>query len=76
MRDFVLKIRRYDGSESVIDDFNTIEEAQAEADRLNGDYQSKLFHVEAWDRDRAQREWDVILGLVNTYREERRRARA
>lgn len=52
MKDFLLKIRRYDGSESVLDDFDTFEDAQTAADEMNAQEQSHNYYVERFERSK------------------------
>jgi hypothetical protein len=49
---WVLKFRSYRGGDSVIWDYDTEDEAKAEADRRNEAYQSDTFYVERWDPEK------------------------
>jgi hypothetical protein len=52
MKAWVLKLRRYTGSESIVRDYDTEEEAQAEADKRNAEYQSDTHYAEPWDPEK------------------------
>ena len=55
MKDWLLKIYRYDGSDSVLDDFDTKEEAQKAADEMNRHEQTDTYRVERFQR--SQMDW-------------------
>lgn len=49
MTSWVLKRRRYDGSETVITRYSIHSDAQNDADMLNAGYQSAQYYVEPFD---------------------------
>ena len=49
MKAWLVKIRRYDGSESVIISHNLKELAECDRDRWNANYQSDQFYIEEYD---------------------------
>lgn len=55
--DWLLKIKRYDGSDSIIWHYESQDDAQAEADRLNAEIQSDIHYVEAFDIERLKQAW-------------------
>lgn len=50
---WLVKFRRYDGSESVHSLYLTHEDARAEAKRLNAEYQASSFYVERYNPRKA-----------------------
>lgn len=55
--DWLLKVRRYDGSDSILRHYTTEDEARIEAERLNGEIQSDIYYVEEFDPRRLARTW-------------------
>ncbi|QFG12073.1 Hypothetical Protein OBI_RACECAR_228 [Arthrobacter phage Racecar] len=51
---WLVKIRRYDGSESVVVSNVTEEDARLAADTYNEDIQSDLYYAEKWDRKKLE----------------------
>lgn len=49
MKPWLVKIKRYDGSESIVDTVDTEDEAMEIACARNEYYQAELFYVEAYD---------------------------
>lgn len=52
MKPWLVKIRRYDGSESVVTSLDTEGEALEVARAKNEDYQSALYYVEAYEEEK------------------------
>lgn len=46
MKEFILKYWHYDGGTSVVEDFDSLDDAIAERDRLNRDSQSENYYVQ------------------------------
>ena len=46
--EWVVKIKRYDGSTSILRRFSVEEAARKEASRLNAEYQTGTHYVEPW----------------------------
>lgn len=49
----LVKVSRYDGSESVVGIFATAETADAVAMRYNTEYQTDTYYVEPWDTGKS-----------------------
>ena len=52
-KDWLVKIKRYDGSESVLGRYAYWDDAQSKASKLNRDSQSKQYYVELYDPSKA-----------------------
>lgn len=50
----VVKVRRYNGSESVVGIYPDAESAAAHADRWNTEYQTDAYYTEPWDIKKAE----------------------
>lgn len=48
---WLLKVKRYDGSESVLSRYENRDVAQKLADKLNADIQSNIYYVEKFDKE-------------------------
>lgn len=60
----VVKVRRYDGSESVVRICRDAESAVTHADRCNMEYQTDAYYAEPWDAKKADelcRDIDSVL---------------
>lgn len=60
----VVKVRRYNGSESVVSIYEDAESAATHADRCNTEYQTDAYYTEPWDGEKAEeffRESDLVL---------------
>lgn len=51
---WLLKRRRYDGSDTVITRYSIKAEAEADRDMLNKGYQSEQYYVESYDPEKAK----------------------
>lgn len=60
---WLVKIRRYDGSESVVISNVTEEDARLAAQTYNEDIQSNLYYAEKWDRDKL--DWPTQEGFAD-----------
>jgi hypothetical protein len=58
---WLVKIRRYDGSESVVRGNLSEEDARSTADTYNKDIQSNLYYAEKWEREKL--EWPPYSSL-------------
>lgn len=50
----VVKVRRYNGSESVVGIYEYAESAAAHAHRCNTEYQTDTYYTEPWDMKKAE----------------------
>lgn len=60
----VVKVRRYNGSESVVGIYQDAESAAAHVDRCNTEYQTDAYYTEPWDMKKAEefsRNIDAVL---------------
>lgn len=60
----VVKVRRYNGSESVVGIYEDAVSATAHADRCNTEYQTDVYYTEPWDGKKAEeffRDSDSVL---------------
>lgn len=51
---WLLKRKRYDGSDTVITRYSIKAEAEADRDMLNKGYQSEQYYVEPYDKEKAK----------------------
>lgn len=49
----VVKVRRYNGSESIVGIYQDVELAIAHAHRCNTEYQTDAYYTEPWDMKKA-----------------------
>jgi hypothetical protein len=52
-KDWLVKVKRYDDSESIVARYEYWDDAQSRASKLNRDSQSKQYYVEAYDEAKA-----------------------
>lgn len=54
MKQWLVKIRRYDGSESVVGSYDHRDDAENEMRYLNEGYQAETYYVEEFDREKLR----------------------
>ncbi len=54
MKQWLVKIRRYDGSESVVDSYDHRDDAENEMRYLNEACQATTYYVEEFDREKLR----------------------